>query len=40
MNTTLAHHSLGYDSPVDPGLQAQIETIDLRLRGRYGMSAE
>ena len=31
---------LGYDTPVDPGLQAELERLDGELRDRHGMTAE
>jgi beta-lactamase class A len=37
---TPERYTLDYTTPTDPGLQAQIESIDGRLRTRYGMTAE
>ena len=31
---------LDYNTPVDPDLQTRLESIDARLRGRYGMTRE
>jgi beta-lactamase class A len=36
----LESYTLGYDSPVDPKLQATLEEIDGRLREKYGMTTE
>lgn len=33
-------YTLGYNSPVDPGLQSRLETIDAELRARLGMKPE
>jgi beta-lactamase class A len=37
MSPALARYTLGFDTPVDPGLQAGVEGIDTRLRAEYGM---
>ena len=34
----LQHCVLDYDTPVDPGLQARLESVDARLRAKYGMT--
>jgi len=33
-------YTLGYDSPLDPGLQTRLASIDSTLREKYGMTAE
>lgn len=38
MNPNLENYTLTYDNPVDPALQAQLESIDASLRARYGMT--
>ena len=35
-----ADYVLDYDTPVDPNLQARIESIDAKLRGKHGMSGD
>lgn len=37
---TTAPRVLDYDTPVDPALQARVESIDAALREKYGMTAE
>src|SRR5882672_708773 len=37
---TLASYALGYDTPVDSSLQAGLETIDTRLRAKFGIAPE
>src|SRR5262245_59260091 len=32
------NYVLGYETPVDPGLQREIEVIDSGLRAKYGMA--
>ena len=34
------NYTLDYDTPVDPALQAQLETLDAELRAKYGMTGE
>ncbi len=34
------NYVLDYNTPTNPGLQAQLEAIDAALRGKYGMTAE
>lgn len=38
MNARFRTYTLDYHTPVDPALQAQLETIDSGLRARYGMT--
>lgn len=38
--TSLANYELGFDTPVDPPLQAQIESLDASARASYGMTSE
>jgi beta-lactamase class A len=38
MNHEFDQYTLGYESPVDPKLQAQLEAIDSRLRAQHGMT--
>jgi len=33
-------YTLDFETPVDAALQAEVETIDARLRGKYGMTTE
>lgn len=40
MRPTLERYTLGFDSPTDPALQAKVEALDVRLRAKYGMTAE
>jgi beta-lactamase class A len=40
MKPSFAHLTLDYESPVDPALQAKLETIDAGLRKRHAMTAE
>jgi beta-lactamase class A len=35
-----ANYTLGYDTPVDPSLQSEVEALDARLREAYGMTTE
>jgi beta-lactamase class A len=35
-----ASYSLDYNSPTNPALQGELEAIDAKLRGQYGMSTE
>ena len=35
-----ADYVLDYDTPLDPGLQGRIESIDAKLRGKHGMSGD
>jgi len=37
---TFSDYTLGYDTPVDAGLQSQLEQLDGRLRAKYGMTAD
>jgi beta-lactamase class A len=39
MSSSFASYTLGFDTPVDPALQARVEASDARLRAEYGMSA-
>src|SRR6267378_1716514 len=39
MNHKFEHYVLDYNSPVDPKLQAELETIDATLRAKYGMTS-
>src|SRR6266511_2777617 len=34
------NYSLNYDTPVDAALQTRLESIDAKLRGQFGMTAE
>lgn len=36
--TSFANYQLGFDTPVDPALQARIESLDASLRASYGMT--
>jgi len=36
----LGHYALDYDTATEPALQAQLQTIDTRLRNKYGMTTE
>jgi beta-lactamase class A len=36
----LSRYVLDYDSPVDPGLQAQLNVLDERLRAKYGLTSD
>lgn len=36
----VSRYVLGYNTPVNPALQAQLESIDTKLRARYGMTTE
>ncbi len=38
MNPNFANYTLTYDTPVDPTLQAQLESIDATLRAKYDMA--
>lgn len=38
MNRKFDNYTLGYDAPVNPSLQANLEKIDGDLRGKYGMT--
>ena len=38
MKPDFQNYTLGYDTPVDPALQAQLENIDAALRAKYGMT--
>jgi beta-lactamase class A len=40
MNLNFLNYTLGYDSPVDPLLQAQLDNIDASLRAKYDMSTD
>ncbi|HXI72473.1 MAG TPA: serine hydrolase [Verrucomicrobiae bacterium] len=40
MNLKFEHYVLDYKSPVDPKLQAKLETIDTTLRAKYGITSE
>jgi beta-lactamase class A len=40
MPSPLARYTLGFDTPVDPALQARVEAIDARLRAEHGMTAD
>jgi beta-lactamase class A len=40
MNSHLQKYTLDYTTPVDAGLQTQLETIDATLRAKYEMTAE
>ncbi len=40
VNSSFAHYTLNYDSPVHPRWQSQLEQIDARLRERYGMTTQ
>jgi beta-lactamase class A len=39
-NPALDDYTLGYDTPVDPALQLELEKIDSDLRAKYGMTTE
>ncbi len=39
-NPALQSYVLDYDTPVDPSLQASLQSIDAELRARYGMTEE
>ena len=36
----MENYILNYDTPIDPALQRQLEAIDARLRGEFGMTTE
>ena len=38
MNCSFKDFALDYDTPVDPALQAKLERLDTRLRGKFGMT--
>lgn len=38
MKENFQNYTLDYDTPVDPGLQRQVEEIDATIRTRYGMT--
>jgi beta-lactamase class A len=40
MKPDFKHYTLDYNSPVDAGLQAKVEAIDVELRSRLGITAE
>ena len=40
MNQKFQHYVLDYNAPVDPKLQAELETIDATLRAKCGMTSE
>lgn len=40
MNAALERYTLDFATPVDSALQARLESIDARLRDKYGMTAE
>jgi len=40
MNTAFENYTLGYNTPVDPILQLQLERVDAELRARYGLTTE
>ncbi len=40
MNPDLQNYSLNYNTPVDPMLQAQLESIDATLRAKYDMNTD
>jgi beta-lactamase class A len=40
MNSDFQNYKLDYNTPVNPGLQSQLEKIDVRLRAKYGMTTE
>src|SRR5580704_4733396 len=40
MNTKLQNYTLNYETPVDPSLQTQLESIDSTLRAKYGMTTD
>ncbi len=40
MNSHLQNYQLDYSTPVDSGLQSQLENIDATLRAQYGLTAE
>ncbi len=40
MKPTFYDYSLGFDTPVDAGLQAKVEAIDAGLRAKHGMKPE
>jgi beta-lactamase class A len=40
MNADFQNYTLNYDSPVDPMLQAQLESADATLRAKYDMSMD
>jgi beta-lactamase class A len=39
-NLVLDDYTIGYDAPVDPALQLELEKIDAGLRDKYGMTTE
>jgi beta-lactamase class A len=40
MNTNFLNYALTYDTPVDPMLQAQLESIDATLRAKYDLNTD
>src|SRR4051812_9694327 len=40
MNSSFKSYTLNYDTPLDASLQSKLETLDARLRGKYGMTTE
>src|SRR4051812_24956933 len=38
MTKSFQDYDLGYDTPVDPALQKQLEAVDSRIRTRYEMT--
>jgi beta-lactamase class A len=40
MNDSFQNFELDYDTPVDPALQKQLETVDANIRAQYGMTSE
>jgi len=40
MKQGFERHTLDFETPVDAALQAEVEGIDARLRGKYGMTTE
>lgn len=40
MNQPFENYVLGYNSPVNPKLQSELEKIDASLRAKYGMTPE
>ncbi len=38
--STFQHYSLDYSTPLDPGLQGQLEEMDSMLRAKYGMTTD
>lgn len=40
MKKTFQDYELGYETPVDPALQTELETVDANIRARHGLTAD